>query len=118
MPGAGSPERAHAPVAEGVDAVSYQPSEHHFVDRVPVCHYPIDQRARARAHRTGFSRSGRMRSSVRFAASGEKSRSLDWVLRLVYLTGTVYVRSDARSIVCVGPVGTSRATGPLHVRWT
>lgn len=111
-------KRAHAPVAEGVDVVGRQPSEHHFVGRVPVCLYPIDQRARARAHRTGFSRSG---NPDRWSGSemsqkrhfGGVISPLDWVLRLVYLDGTVYVRSDALSIAASARAEVTTTSGPF-----
>jgi hypothetical protein len=95
--------------------------QHHIVGRVPVCLYPIDQRARACAHRTGFSRSGRSASLVRLrlglgsASSGEQARPLARDLRLVYLLGTMCVRRWKASFVCVGPDGLSHRRPGLSV---
>ena len=122
MPEVGDRERAHAPVAEGVDAVGYQPfgALHHWSGPgLPLPHRPMRPGSRPQ---DGFLKVGKSASvfaalkRVRSATSGEQARSLDWVLRLVYLDGTVYVRSGARSTVCVDPVGAFQGpTGSLHV---
>lgn len=52
-------------------------------ERAPVCHYPMARCARADAHRTGFSRSGR--SEPIFAPLGLPSES---PLRSCDLPGT------------------------------
>lgn len=44
--------------------------QHFYRERPQVCHYADALRARARAHRTGFSRSGKMRDHNRFTTSG------------------------------------------------
>ena len=51
---------ADAPLAEGVASsrLLVRSVSAVFGERAPVCHYPIAHRARARAHRTGFTWSG------------------------------------------------------------
>ena len=46
--------------------------------RVPVCHYPVDHRARAFAHRTGFSRSGRWSTSLSWLGSALRGTRSAW----------------------------------------
>ena len=119
---------AHAPVAEGVDAVNRHPVGRHYIgERAPVCHYRIARRARACAHRTGFSWSGKSissRTAPRLrdgcATSGEQARPLAWDLQLMYRSGTFYARSGARSTVTStrqayidGPVGSLYVSRPL-----
>jgi hypothetical protein len=121
MPEVGDRERAHAPVAEGVDAVGYQPfgALHHWSGPgLPLPHRPMRPGSRPQ---DGFLKVGKSASvfaapmPIGSATSGEQARSLDWVLRLVYLDGTVLSVTEEQ-LRCIDPVGAFQGpTGSLHV---
>jgi hypothetical protein len=83
--------------------------------------YAAVSRRWPRGHRTGVvspmgsASSGAAPGEAGSATSVEQARHLVWVLRLVYLVGTLCVRSWCSIHRCVGPGDVSTTPGPLHV---
>jgi hypothetical protein len=121
MPDAEGLRKAHAPVAEGVDAVSYQPSSapHRWSGPgLPLPHRPTRPGSRPQ---DGFLKVGKVRSvgaaplPVGSATSVEQARHLSRDLRIVYPIGTLCVRSWCRHTAASAQRVVSTTAGPLHV---